>query len=97
LKQNVVAGKGGLVWKFNMEKLAQNVRKDHRCDITKWSERFGLYPGRAMVIFAEHSHWIFLNSNTIPFYKYFPKLEGTYPGLSFNFVQGDDNKLSKLV
>jgi hypothetical protein len=84
------------MWKFNMDRLAPNVRKDNRCDITRWSERFGLFPGRALVMFAEYSHWIFLNTNTIPFYKFFPKLEGTFPSLSMNFVQGDENKLSNV-
>jgi hypothetical protein len=56
----------------------------------------GLYPGRAFAIFSEYSRWIFMNTNTIPFYKFFPKLEGQFPSLAFNFVQGDENPQSKL-
>ena len=80
-----------------MERLAANVKKDHRCDITRWSERFGLYPGRALVMFAEYSHWVFLSTNTIPFYKFFPKLERSYPSLDMNYVQGDEDKQSILL
>lgn len=78
-----------------MDGLITNIKKDNRCDITRWTERFGLFPGRALVLFAENSHWVFLNTNTIPFYKFFPKLEGNFPSPSFNFIQGDENPLSK--
>lgn len=54
----------------------------------------GLYPGRAFVVFAEYSHWIFLNTNTIPFYKFFPKLEGQFTFNHFNFIQGDEDPMS---
>jgi hypothetical protein len=55
----------------------------------------GLYPGRAFVVFSEYSHWVFLNTNTIPFYKFFPKLDGRFTYNNFNFIQGDENPLSK--
>jgi hypothetical protein len=80
-----------------MERLVTNVKKDNRCDITRWSERFGLYPGRALVMFAEQSHWIFLATNTIPFYKFFPKLEKSYPSMDMNYVQGDEDKQSNKL
>jgi hypothetical protein len=57
----------------------------------------GLYPGRAFVVFSEFSHWVFLNTNTIPFYRFFPKLEGRFTHSHFNFIQGDENPLSKHV
>lgn len=79
-----------------MDHLVQNVKKEHRCDITSWSERLGLYTGRAFVLFAEHSRWIFLNTNTIPFYKFFLRLEGDFPSNNFNYVQTpNDDPLSK--
>lgn len=96
LKSNLVEGKGNISFKFNLKDLALNLKKGHRNDISRFDSRFGLYPGRALVLFAEHSHWIFMNSNTIPFYKFFPKLENCFPSPSFNFIQGDDNPLSKL-
>ena len=95
LKQNVVEGKGGLQWKFNMEELTANVKKNHRCDITKWSTTYGLYPGRAFSLFADHSHWIFLNTNTIPIYKFFPRLEGQFGSLDLNYINTDESKTSK--
>jgi pimeloyl-ACP methyl ester carboxylesterase len=93
IKQNLVEGKSSLQWRFNMEELAHNVQ-NQRSDICSWSPRYGLYPGRAFVLFAEFSRWIFLNSNTIPFYKFFPKLEGNFSSNSFNFVQTPDDPLS---
>ena len=93
LKQNLVEGKSSLQWKFNMEYLALNVKK-HVSDIVGWSAKHGLYPGRAFVLFAEYSRWIFMNTNTIPFYCFFPKLEGRFPSSNFNFVQTPDDPLS---
>ena len=68
--------------------------KKHVSDISGWSARYGLYPGRAFVLFAEYSRWIFMNTNTIPFYCFFPKLEGRFPSNNFNFVQAADDPLS---
>ena len=79
-----------------MQSLAENVKRNHRCDITRWSERFGLFPGRSQVLFASHSHWVFLNTNTIPFYKFFPRLEGHFGLLDFNYIDTDENKSSKF-
>lgn len=93
-KQNIVQGKETLQWKFNMRELAPNVRKEHLCDISKWTPRYGLYPGRAFVLFAEYSRWIFLNTNTLPFYQFFPKLEGRFPSNSINIVQTPDDPMS---
>ncbi len=94
MKKNLYESKGGLDWRFNMNDLYRNVN-NARCDISSWSSRFGLYPGRAMVLFAEYSRWIFMNTNTIPFYNFFPKLEGSFPSNSFNFVQTPDSPLCK--
>ena len=78
-----------------MEQLAIDVNKQ-RSDIASWSSRYGLYPGRSFVLFAEFSRWVFLNTNTIPFYNFFPKLEGRFPSNNFNFVQTPDDPLSKF-
>lgn len=96
IRQNLIEGKGSLQWRFNMDKLAENVQHQN-CDISSWSSRYGLYPGRAFVLFSEFSRWIFLNTNTIPFYQFFPKLEGMFPSNSFNFVQTPDNPLSNYL
>jgi len=96
-KENVVEGRSSLQWKFNMQHLAQNVSKNHRCDLTKMSSSYGLYPGRTFVNFPEYSDWIFLNTNTIPFYTFFPKLEGQFPSTNFNIVQTNENTDSKYI
>lgn len=97
MKQNLVEGKGSLQWKFNMELLADNVKKGHRCDLTRWSERFGLFPGRSQVLFSSHSHWVYLNTNTIPIYKFFPRLEGQFGLLDFNYIDTNEDKSSKIL
>ncbi len=96
LKANLIEGKSALQWRFNMENLYQNVNRQQN-DIAGWTSRHGLFPGRAFVLFAEYSKWIFLNTNTIPFYKFFPKLEGKFPSNDFNFVQTDENPLSNSL
>jgi pimeloyl-ACP methyl ester carboxylesterase len=93
VKQNLIDGKSALQWKFNMEGLVHNVKKQSN-DISGWSTRYGIFPGRAFVLFADHSKWVFLNTNTIPFYKFFPKLEGRFPSNSFNTVQTTEDPLS---
>ena len=94
VKQNLIEGKSTLQWRFNMEGLARNVKKQN-CDISSWNTRHGMFPGRACVQFAEFSRWVFLNTNTIPFYKFFPKLEGTFASNSLNFIQTPDHPMSK--
>ncbi len=97
LKENVVDGRSSVQWKFNMEDLARNVKKNHRCDLSKWSTYYGLYPGRAFVNFPDFSDWIFLNTNTIPFYTFFPKLEGRFPSTCFNIVYAEEKNDSMLL
>jgi len=95
-KENVVDGRSSLQWKFNMTDLATNVKKTHRSDITKMTSSYGLYPGRVFANFPDHSHWVFLNTNTIPFYTFFPKLEGQFPSSNFNLVQTDESPESNF-
>lgn len=96
LKQNLIDGKGtNLSWKCNMQNLAYNV-SGANSDISSWSTRHGLYTGNALAIWAGLSNWIYLATNTIPFYIFFPKLEGKFPSNDFNFVQEDEaHPLSK--
>jgi hypothetical protein len=96
MKQNLVEGKGNLQWKFNMQILLENVMKKNRCNLTKWSESYGLYPGRVQVIFSNYSHWVFLNTNTIPFYKFFPRLQGCFGSLDMNYIETEEDKSSKI-
>jgi pimeloyl-ACP methyl ester carboxylesterase len=96
IKQNVAESSSGLSFKFNLEGLHKNVNKPYP-DISSWSTLHGLFPGRAFVNFASESHHILLATNTIPFYKFFPKLEGRFPSSDFNFIQTDDSPLSKYL
>jgi len=56
-----------------MEGLAHNMRKFNP-DVSNWSESYGLWPGQALAIFAAHSRWVYLSTNTLPFYNVFPRL-----------------------
>lgn len=57
-----------------MEGLYNNMKKFNP-DVATWSESYGLWPGQALILFAAHSRWVFLNSNTLPMYNVFPRLE----------------------
>lgn len=94
IKQNIFESSSGLSFKFNLEGLHKNVNKPYS-NISSWSTIHGLFPGRAFANFASDSHHILLATNTIPFYKFFPKLEGCFPSSDFNFIQTDDSPLSK--
>ncbi|OMJ95715.1 hypothetical protein SteCoe_779 [Stentor coeruleus] len=67
-----------LYWRsgFNELSLAMNA-KDKRKNIGKFP-LIGLYPGRAMFLYAERSPWVHMSSNTIPIYNLFPVLYRTY-------------------
>lgn len=96
MKQNLVEGKGNLQWKFNMQIIRENVMRSHRCNLSRWSEAYGLYPGRSQVIFSNNSHWVFLNTNTIPFYKFFPRLQGCFGSLDMNYIETEEDRTSKI-
>lgn len=97
MKQNLVEGKGNLQWKFNMNVLLENVMKNNRCNLSKWSASYGLFPGRVQVLFASHSHWVFLNTNTIPFYTFFPRLEGKFGTMDMNYINTEEESSSKII
>lgn len=95
IKKNIIEGSSGLSFKFNLEALYRNSQR-HRPDVAKFDESYGLFPGRAFVQFASHSEHILLATNTIPIYKFFPKLEGCFISSYFNFIQCKEGPLSKL-
>ena len=61
-----------------MPALATNMKKFNP-DVALWSESYGLWPGQTFAIFAAHSRWVHLATNTLPFYNVFPRLEGQFP------------------
>jgi len=67
-------------WKINLEALATNMNKFNP-DVAQWSESYGLWPGQTLALFAAHSRWVHLSTNTLPFYNVFPRLQGQFPGL----------------
>eukprot|EP00345_Euplotes_harpa_P014775 CAMPEP_0168343520 /NCGR_PEP_ID=MMETSP0213-20121227/16153_1 /TAXON_ID=151035 /ORGANISM="Euplotes harpa, Strain FSP1.4" /LENGTH=386 /DNA_ID=CAMNT_0008350853 /DNA_START=56 /DNA_END=1216 /DNA_ORIENTATION=+ len=87
-KQNLNTTKGYPQWDFNMEALVSNMKKV-RPDVATWSERYGLWPGRAFVLLPAYSRWVHLPTNTLPFYDVFPRLQGTFPSNDFNIFGSD--------
>lgn len=82
-KQNLEEKAGSLTWKCNMEDLGKNMKKN-RPDVAIWDEQYGLWPGQALCLFAAHSKWIHMSTNTLPFYNVMPRLQFQFPSESFN-------------
>ena len=66
-------------FKFNVEALAADMARKAP-DTACWHEHYGLWPGNALAIFAAHSKWVHLSTNTLPFYNVIPRLQGKFPG-----------------
>ena len=66
-------------WNVNISDLYKNT-KLRSPDVAIWDERYGLWPGQTLALFASHSRWVHLSTNTLPFYNVFPRLEGQFPG-----------------
>jgi hypothetical protein len=43
-------------------------------DVACWHQSYGLWPGNALALFAAHSRWVHLATNTLAFYNVIPKL-----------------------
>ena len=72
-KQNLVQEGSGLSWVINLNAMDADVRK-YRPNLYGWSKSYGLWPGQTLALFAAHSRWVHLSTNTLPFYNIFPKL-----------------------
>lgn len=86
-KKNLDVDSSTLSWKNNMAALHKNTLKAYP-DTAIWSESYGLWPGQTLAIFAAHSRWIHLSTNTLPFYNVFPRLEGQFPALITTHADG---------
>jgi len=86
-KKNLDVDSSTLSWKNNMAALNKNTLKAYP-DTAIWSESYGLWPGQTLAIFAAHSRWIHLSTNTLPFYNVFPRLEGQFPALITTHADG---------
>lgn len=62
-------------------------------DVAYWGSSYGLWPGQALAVFAAHSRWVHLSTNTLPFYNVFPRLEGKFPELISTHAEDFDNPL----
>lgn len=94
-KDNLIESSSGISWKCNMDLLALHANRV-RPAFTNFGPEYGLFPGRALVQFASESQQIYLATNTIPIYTFFPKLEGLFPSTAFNFIQTEDDENSKF-
>lgn len=77
--QNLESKSGVATWKLNLDDLHANMSK-RQPDVACWHPSYGLWPGNALAIFAAHSRWVHLSTNTLPFYSVMPRLEGRFPG-----------------
>jgi hypothetical protein len=91
--QNIHHDKGYPAWKCNIEALHKDMSK-FLPDVAYWSESYGLWPGQALVLFAAHSRWVFLNSNTLQFYNVFPRLDGKFPSQINTFADDFESPLN---
>lgn len=76
-KQNLTS-EGTLAWKNNMSALAADMRRNNPLTAI-WAQSYGLWPGQTLAIFAAHSRWIHLATNTLPFYNVMPRLQNKFP------------------
>ena len=86
-KDNLEDKGGSAAWKFNIDGLNHNMGMKQP-DVACWHHHYGLWPGQALALFAAHSRWVHLATNTLPFYNVIPRLEGQFPGNINTF--GDD-------
>jgi pimeloyl-ACP methyl ester carboxylesterase len=82
-------------WNFNLPYLLKNVRFNKADSVGNWVEKHGIYGGRAQFIFPEYSRWIHLNTNTLPFHRTCPQVQGY--GIDIFSIQGDENPLNHWI
>ena len=92
-RQNIENKSGTAVWKFNVNALVKdmNVRVP---DTAAWHTHYGLWPGQALAIFAAHSRWVHLSTNTLQFYNVMPRLEGQFPDKINTWAQEYESPLN---
>jgi hypothetical protein len=72
--QNLEAKGDNVTWKCNIDDLWANMQRKQP-DVACWHEHYGLWPGNALAIFAAHSRWVHLSTNTLAFYNVIPRLQ----------------------
>jgi hypothetical protein len=77
--QNLESKNDGVTWKLNIEDLVTDMQK-RQPNVAMWHEHYGMWPGQALCLFASHSRWVHLATNTLAFYNVIPRLQNTFPG-----------------
>lgn len=73
---NLIRTDSGYQWNHNFEAIHNNFAKESPSNLACWNSTIGLYPGRAMFAFPDHSDGVHISTNTLPMYKVCPKLKG---------------------
>jgi len=73
-RQNLEAKSGEAHWMFNVEDLARDMAK-RQPDVAIYPHSYGMWPGQALALFASHSRWVHLATNTLAFYNVMPRLQ----------------------
>lgn len=89
---SLVKAEAGYTWNFNFSAVHHNLVKNSPSNLASWAKSVGLYPGRSLFAFPEHSRYVHLNTNTLPMYSVCPKLYGFNQDIFA--IQGDDNTQS---
>ena len=92
-RQNLEEKSGNAIWKANIDDLWANMNK-RMPDVACWHESYGLWPGQALALFAAHSRWVHLSTNTLAFYNVIPRLEGKFPGHINTHADGFESPLN---
>ena len=92
---NLIKAEGGYAWNFNLNSVHQNLTRLSPSNLSSWSKSVGLYPGRSVFIFPEHSRYVHLNTNTLHMYSVCPRLQGFNQDIFA--IQGDDSPQSTLL
>jgi pimeloyl-ACP methyl ester carboxylesterase len=92
-KQNVEEKNGLATFKFNVDDLVVDMKKAQP-DVACWHQHYGLWPGNALAIFAAHSRWVHLATNTLPFYNVIPRLQGKFPGHITTWAESFESPLN---
>jgi len=92
-QDTVARGPGGrLDWNFPLDLWWKNLSSGHGESLLNWTHAMGLWVGRAIFAFPEHSRYVYLNTHTMPMQKVCPQLQGFHKDI-FS-IQGDENPLS---
>jgi len=91
--QNLEGKSDKVVWRLNIDDLHKNMQSKVP-DVAMWHEHYGLWPGNALAIFAAHSRWVHLSTNTLSFYNVIPRLQNEFPGKINTWADGFESPLN---